>query len=99
MNSFRLFANLRFRFVEGVAIGADAQDRDDDRSITFYFGGEPAPTRDEIVSGEFRRRSGGERDDVADANAALQQLALVERRNLAAGESGLVQRRPESISR
>src|SRR4051812_8252618 len=82
-----------------MTIRADAEDGDNRGTMVLNFGGQPPPAGNEIISRKFGGRRRGERDDIAEADAALQQFTLFERRHQSTGKSGFVERRPEPISR
>jgi hypothetical protein len=67
--------------------------------VALYFGGQSASPGDEFFRRELVRGRGSAVDEICDAVAVAQQLALLRRMQLPRSESAAVQRRPETVSR
>ena len=76
----------------------DAEHDHHSRAVAAQLGEQLPSAAGDFPGAEFAGRGGGAVDDVGDANAGFQQLALFLRRQLPRGEAGAVQGRPEAVA-
>jgi hypothetical protein len=94
---FVLQTQLRFRAIECGAVGADADDGEVPRCVAFHFAREDLPAFDQLFAGQLGGGGGGAGDDVGDADAEVEELALLGGREEARREAGAMERGPEAV--
>ncbi len=95
---FILQTHRRFRSIECRAIGADADDGEEPRCVAFHFAREDPAAFDELFARQLVGGGGGAGDDVGDADAEVQELALLRGREEARREAGAMERGPEAVA-
>src|SRR3954462_10764024 len=96
--ALRLLAERGAAHAEGVAIGADAEKRDDLRLQSPHLGGEAPAPDDEFLGRDFIGGGGSPVHKVGDAVASAEQLALIRRMQEPCGEARGMQRGPEAVA-
>src|ERR1044071_3501272 len=84
---------------KSVAVGASAEKLERLRAVAGYLGGKAFAAGDEFGGIELVCRGGAAVDEVSDAVAGFQQLALLRRVQLPLSEAGAMERRPEAVAR
>ena len=97
-DSFRLFADADASVAECILIRTNAEDSDDARAIPADLRCQAVGTGAQFLFHELRGVGRGAVDEIGDAVAVFQQLALFVRRKQSRREAGFVQRGPEAIA-
>ena len=95
---FILQSQFRFRSVERSPVGAHADDGQVARGVALHFAGEDLAAFDELRAGQLVGGGGGAGDDVGDADAEVQELALFGGGEEAGREAGAVEGGPEAVA-
>jgi hypothetical protein len=99
LEPLRLLADGGGLDAESVAVGSNAEEGDDARAIAPDLGRETLASGEELGGCDLLGAGRRPVDEIGDAVAVAQQLALLGWMQQARAEAGAMQRRPETVAR